>query len=86
MDISVETPLSTSLSACDASLTFDDREEEAPSSGQDAENILYKGPNLFASQSDRPPPSRRKSVRKVTPQPVFGGSRTTDPSVMQEEM
>ena len=32
MDISVETPLSTSLSACDASLTFDDREEEAPSS------------------------------------------------------
>ena len=71
MDISVETPLSTSLSACDASLTFDDREEEAPSSGQDAENILYKGPNLFASQSDRPPPSRRKSVRKVTPQPVL---------------
>ena len=71
MDTSVETPLSTSLSACDASLTFDDQEEEAPSSGQDAENILYKGPNFFASQSDQPPPSRRKSLRKVTPQPVL---------------
>ena len=71
MDTSLETPLSTSLSACDVSLTLDDREEEALSSGQDAENILYKGPNLLASKSDQPAPSRRISLRKVAPQPVL---------------
>ena len=71
MDTSLDTRLSTSLLTCHASLKFDDREEEALSSGQDAENILYKGPNLFASQSEQPSPSRRKSLRKVAPQPVL---------------
>ena len=52
------------------SLTFDDQEEEALSSGPDSQNNGYKGPSLCPRQSDTPPSSRRKSLRnrtKVTP-------------------
>ena len=52
------------------SLTYDDREEEALSSGPDSQNNGYKGPSLCPRQSDKPPSSRQKSLRnctKVTP-------------------
>ena len=52
------------------SLTFDDQEEEALSSGPDSQNNGYKGPSLCPRQSDTPPSSRQKSLRnhtKVTP-------------------
>ena len=52
------------------SLTYDDREEEALLSGPDSQNNGYKGPSLCPRQSDKPPSSRRKSLRnhtKVTP-------------------
>ena len=52
------------------SLTFDDRDEEAFSSGPDSQNNGYKGPSLCPRQSDTSPSSRRKSLRnrtKVTP-------------------
>ena len=52
------------------SLTFDDRDEEAFSSGPDSQNNGYKGPSLRPRQSDTSPSSRRRSLRnrtKVTP-------------------
>ena len=52
------------------SLTFDDRDEEALSSGPDSQNNGYKGPSLCPRQSDTSPSSRWKSLRnhtKVTP-------------------
>ena len=52
------------------SLTFDDQDEEAFSSGPDSQNNGYKGPSLHPRQSDTSPSSRRKSLRnrtKVTP-------------------
>ena len=52
------------------SLTLDDRDEEAFSSGPDSQNNGYKGPSLRPRQSDTSPSSRRKSLRnrtKVTP-------------------
>ena len=48
------------------SLTFDDREEEALSSGPDSQNNGYKGPGFCPRESDMPPSSRRKSVRNHT--------------------
>ena len=52
------------------SLTLDDRDEEAFSSGPDSQNNGYKGPSLCPRQSDTSPSSRQKSLRnhtKVTP-------------------
>ena len=52
------------------SLTLDDRDEEAFSSGPDSQNNGYKGPSLRPRQSDTSPSSRQKSLRnrtKVTP-------------------
>ena len=52
------------------SLTFDDLDEEAFSSGPDSQNNGYKGPSLRPRQSDTSPSSRRRSLRnrtKVTP-------------------
>ena len=48
------------------SLTYDDREEEALSSGPDSQNNGYKGPSLCPRQSDKPPSSRWKSLRNRT--------------------
>ena len=48
------------------SLTYDDREEEALSSGPDSQNNGYKGPSLCPRQSDKPLSSRWKSLRNRT--------------------
>ena len=42
------------------SLTYDDREEEALSSGPDSQNNGYKGPSLCPRQSDKPLPQDGK--------------------------
>ena len=66
------------------SLTFNDPEEEALSSGPDSQNNGYKRPSLCPRQSEKPPSSKWKSLRNSTKVKPTNRDSSIEPALVDQ--